>query len=98
VTNLFARRLTLAMRAFSLLMYTEQALPTWLFLKKSHTSLNLTVQSGSENAIRRWFEPGRRIEFSAALVGTKWHLQGHRRTARTTSNSQERRRPVAMTG
>jgi hypothetical protein len=37
--------------AFSLLVYTEQPLPTWLFLKKSRTSLNLTVQSRSENAL-----------------------------------------------
>jgi hypothetical protein len=32
-------------------VYTEQPLPTWLFLKKSRTSLNLTVQSRSENAL-----------------------------------------------
>ena len=38
---------------FSLLVYTEQPLPTWLFLKKSRTSLNLTVQSRSENALIR---------------------------------------------
>jgi hypothetical protein len=36
---------------FSLLVHTEQPLPTWLFLKKSRTSLNLTVQSRSENAL-----------------------------------------------
>jgi hypothetical protein len=38
-------------RAFSLLVYTEQTLPTWLFLKKSRTSRRLTVQSRSENAL-----------------------------------------------
>ena len=32
-------------RAFSLLVYTEQLLPTWLFLKKSRTSRRLTVHS-----------------------------------------------------
>jgi hypothetical protein len=37
--------------AFSLLVYTELPLPTWLFLQKSRTSLNLTVQSRSENAL-----------------------------------------------
>jgi len=37
--------------AFSLLVYTEQPLPTRLFLKKSRTSLNSTVQSRSENAL-----------------------------------------------
>ena len=68
-------------------MYTEQALPTRLFLKnrgpqqasllgwrKSHTSLNLTVQSGSENATRRWFEQGGGSSFrqlSLALNGTR---------------------------
>ena len=41
--------------AFSLLVHTEPLLPTWLFLKKSRTSLNLTVQSRSENAL----EPGK---------------------------------------
>jgi hypothetical protein len=38
-------------RAFSLLVHTEQPLPTWLFLKKSRTSRRLTVQSRSENAL-----------------------------------------------
>src|ERR1700677_4700587 len=37
--------------AFSLLVYTRQPLPTRLFLKKSRTSLNPTVQSRSENAL-----------------------------------------------
>ena len=37
--------------AFSLLVYTRQPLSTRLFLKKSRTSLNLTVQSRSENAL-----------------------------------------------
>jgi hypothetical protein len=39
----------LCVTAFSLLVYTEQPLPMWLFLKKSRTSLNSTVQRGSEN-------------------------------------------------
>ena len=34
--------------AFSLLVHTEQPLPTWLFLKKSRTSRRLPVQSRSE--------------------------------------------------
>ena len=38
--------------AFSLLVYTRQPLPTRLFLKKSRTSLNPTVQSRSENALK----------------------------------------------
>jgi hypothetical protein len=38
--------------AFSLQVYTEQPLLTWLFLKKSRTSLNLTVLSRSENALK----------------------------------------------
>jgi hypothetical protein len=37
--------------AFSLLVYTRQPLSTRLFLKKSRTSLNPTVQSRSENAL-----------------------------------------------
>ena len=32
----------------------KRPLPTWLFLMKSRTSLNLTVQSRSENAITPW--------------------------------------------
>ena len=40
-------------RAFSLLVHTEQPLPTWLFLKKSRTSRRLPVQSRSENALIR---------------------------------------------
>jgi len=37
--------------AFSLLVHTEQPIPTRLFLKKSRTSLRLPVQSRSENAL-----------------------------------------------
>jgi hypothetical protein len=43
--------LMLATTAFSLLVYTRQPHPTRLFLKKSRTSLNPTVQSKSENAL-----------------------------------------------
>jgi hypothetical protein len=46
-----ADRLSHGATAFSLQVYTEQPLPTWLFLKKSRTSLNLTVLSRSENAL-----------------------------------------------
>src|ERR1700681_2681370 len=42
---------TIRSRAFSLLVYTEQPLPTWLFLKKSRNSRRLPVQSRSENAL-----------------------------------------------
>jgi hypothetical protein len=45
--------------AFSLLVYTRQPLSTRLFLKKSRTSLNPTVQSRSENAL----EGGRKQTF-----------------------------------
>jgi hypothetical protein len=38
-------------KAFSLLVHTEQLLSTRLFLKKSRTSLNLNAQSRSENAL-----------------------------------------------
>src|SRR5271156_4275893 len=46
-----AEPLQVLLRAFSLLVHTEQPLPTWLFLKKSHTSRRLPVQSRSENAL-----------------------------------------------
>ncbi len=39
--------------AFSLLVFTERPLSTWLFLKKSRTSLPSPVQSRSENALMR---------------------------------------------
>jgi hypothetical protein len=44
--------------AFSLLVYTRQPLSTRLFLKKSRTSLNPTVQSRSENALVVGNAPG----------------------------------------
>ena len=49
-------------RAFSLLVYTEQTLPTWLFLKKSRTSRRLTVQSRSENALVPAAQPGKMLK------------------------------------
>ena len=51
----FLLRKPLTARAFSLLVYTEQPFPTWLFLKKSRTSRRLTVQSRSENALVGYF-------------------------------------------
>ena len=51
IVRLGLLRKPIAVRAFSLLVYTEQPLPTWLFLKKSHTSRGLTVQCRSENAL-----------------------------------------------
>ena len=54
-SGLSAREIFLTARAgaiaFSLLVHTEQPLPTWLFLKKSRTSRRLTVHSRSENAL-----------------------------------------------
>src|ERR1700733_4014234 len=57
------------LKAFSLLVYTEQPLPTWLFLKKSRTSQNLTAPSRSENALVSYGSGGfRRLGHAVLLL------------------------------
>ncbi len=60
--------------AFSLLGHPKQPLPTWLFLKKSRTSPDSTVQSRSENALEalhgeeQGVQKNREIQKDAAVL------------------------------